>query len=134
MSGEEIPKKWYEKKYEDKEYAKLILIAASNGKSPDIFAGNEYISPRLIDEWRDDHIEFDDAYKIALLVYRNYWESKLIQASTDEDGKNMMYTAKEMLSRLSMLDKGEVIYSPNKKPKKKTVDKDDMDTFLNNML
>ena len=119
----------------DPKYVEQLIAHANIGRSPEVFAGINLIPPRLIDEWRQKYRDFDDAYKIAILVYRDHWERKLINAASSEDGnsKNIMITAKEMLNRLNTNDKGESIYNPLSKRKNKNIDNDDMEKILNDI-
>lgn len=112
-----LPKQQYEQ-----QFVEDIIRNAAKGISPDLFAAHKLMPPRIIDQWREDHIEFDDAYKISMLLYRSYWEDKLLAAASDDGGnRSMMATAKEMLNRLNTSDKGETIYTPQSSRKKKKI-------------
>ncbi len=117
------------------DYVIQIIQHAKIGRSPEVFAGINLIPPRIVDEWRLAYSDFDDAYKIAMLIYRDHWERKLVHAASSEDpnSRNVMAMAKEMLNRLNTTDKGEAIYSQTTKRKKKSSDNLDIEKILNDM-
>lgn len=68
------------------EYIIALLAHGDQGFSPATFAGAQLIPPHLIDEWRIDYPEFDNAYKICALKEVLYWENQLRYATKINNG------------------------------------------------
>jgi hypothetical protein len=93
----------------DSKYCQRLIDHCENGKSLESFCAALKVSPKVIEDWYIDHLDFQDAVNMAPCLELLYWEQTMIRAIQNKD-KESITVAKSRLDNLS-----KYVVSPLKK-------------------